>query len=148
VRQYFGDAIAQRTALVSMVGETRSLPDRDAARRTLGIPSDAFVVCSFGHMVRTKGIGPLLDAFLGSQLAQRPDCQLVLVGAPSGSAYAGEIQARVADAGLGDRIRIAGFVEPEHYLAYLVAADIAVQLRETTTGETSKAIADCLAAGL
>lgn len=146
--EYFGDAIAQQTALIPMMGIEHDGLDRDNARRALGIPQDAFVIGTFGHIVRTKAVKKLFDAFLASSLSGKIDCHLLFIGADSDDAYCEEIRASVRAAGLAERIKITGFVDPEHYRAYLAGVDIAVQLREQTRGETSKAVNDCLAVGL
>ena len=46
--------------------------------------------------------------------------------------------------GAASRIRITGYIEAPHYCDYLAAADLAVQLRTGSMGETSAAIFDCL----
>ena len=45
-------------------------------------------------------------------------------------------------------ITVTGFADEDVYRDYLAAADVAVQLRQQTRGETSAAVLDCMAAGL
>ena len=45
-------------------------------------------------------------------------------------------------------MHITGFVDQEDYRRYLMAADAAVQLRQRSRGETSRAVLDCMAYGL
>ena len=49
---------------------------------------------------------------------------------------------------LFDRIRITGWADSTQFRQYLAAADLAIQLRTSSHGETSRAVLDCLAAGL
>jgi glycosyltransferase involved in cell wall biosynthesis len=47
-----------------------------------------------------------------------------------------------------DRVHITGYADATVYADYLLAADVAVQLRSMSRGETSAAALDCLSAGL
>ncbi|WP_420473102.1 glycosyltransferase [Noviherbaspirillum sp. ST9] len=124
--------------------------DRSAARKRLGIWEEEFVVCAFGILGPTKLNDRLLHAWLVSPLAEGKRCHLVFVGQCDSSPYGRELQATLARAKAkhGDRVRITGFVSQEDYRNYLAAADIAVQLRSMSRGETSASILDCLAYGI
>jgi hypothetical protein len=113
----------------------------------LGIAADATLVCAFGFVAASKLSLELLRAFATSTLARGPTCKLVFVGQSSGD-YGEALDRLIGDLGLGDRVQVTGFVEHERYLAYLAAADIAVQLRANSRGETSGAALDCLAQGV
>ncbi|MGH7118739.1 MAG: glycosyltransferase, partial [Acetobacteraceae bacterium] len=47
-----------------------------------------------------------------------------------------------------DRVHITGFAKPAVYHQYLSAADVAVQLRSLSRGETSRAALECMASGV
>lgn len=121
---------------------------RATARAALGLADDQFVVCSFGMMGVTKRNDLLLDAFLASPLAHDRRCQLVFVGKPDPDRYGNDIARRIEQAGVAAGIRITGFVTAEQYAAWLAAADLGVQLRSRTRGETSASVLDCLLYGL
>jgi glycosyltransferase involved in cell wall biosynthesis len=121
--------------------------DRRAARRFLGIGQDDFVVCSFGLLAPTKLNHRLLSAWLKSPLANDSRCHLIFVGENEGGEYGKGMLATIEDAPSSKRIRITGFIDDSHYLDYLAAADMAVQLRTASRGETSGAIFDALAQG-
>jgi glycosyltransferase involved in cell wall biosynthesis len=127
-------------------GETGHTKRRLQARSALGIGVDDFVVCAFGHMGRTKLNDRLLDAWLASNLARNAGCRLVFVGQNEGGQFGGAIARRVKAA--GDQIQITGFVDHADYRHWLHAADVAVQLRAKSRGETSAAVLDCWNAGL
>jgi glycosyltransferase involved in cell wall biosynthesis len=120
---------------------------RDDARRALAIGADATLVCAFGFVAASKLSLELLRAFAASTLARGPTCTLVFVGQASGD-YGEALDRQIRALGLQDRVQVTGFVEHERYLAYLAAADIAVQLRANSRGETSGAALDCLAHGV
>jgi glycosyltransferase involved in cell wall biosynthesis len=144
-RQWYG---AQAAANWNVVPLPRALPaqqDRGAARRALGIADDALLTCSFGFIAPTKLTLELVQAWLASRLHADPRCLLVLVGANHGGGYGEQVSAAIAG---HERIRIAGWTDEAVYHQYLQAADIGVQLRSVSRGETSAAVLDCMNYGL
>ncbi|WP_334187503.1 glycosyltransferase, partial [Noviherbaspirillum sp.] len=122
--------------------------DRDAIRQRMNIKSTDFIVCSFGMVAPTKLNDRLLDAWLKSPLATDERCHLVFVGDGSYPHYGPALADAIKASGCGERVRVTGFVSADEYRSYLSAADVAVQLRTQSRGETSAAILDCLAFGL
>lgn len=120
---------------------------RSKARERLGIGADAFIVCTFGMLGRTKKNDQLLDAFLSSPLVADPRCRLLFVGENDAGPYGEELVKKIDESIASERIRITGFVSAAEYADYLAACDIAVQLRGETRGETSAAVLDCLLYG-
>ena len=121
---------------------------RDAARRALGIGPGAFVTCSLGRVHETKCDVELVRSWLASDATADPRHELYLVGAPPGEEYAKKLRALVAKHPRGKQVRFVGWVSAETYTDYLQAADVAVQLRRGSRGETSAAVLDCLNHGL
>jgi glycosyltransferase involved in cell wall biosynthesis len=133
----------------------RGLPERHAgadaraaARERLGLPDDAYLVCSFGMLGPTKLNDELVDAFLASPLADDKRCRLVFVGENDPIEYGQALARKIAGSRVGERIRITGFVDAATYGDYLAASDCAVQLRAVTRGETSASVLDCLLYGV
>jgi glycosyltransferase involved in cell wall biosynthesis len=77
---------------------------RDEARARLGLPADAFVVCSVGRLGLQKSPLDLLAAFVRVARAH-PSAHLVLVG---DGPQRGDVEAAVSDAGLGERVHLVG----------------------------------------
>jgi hypothetical protein len=73
---------------------------------------------------------------------------LVFVGENSRNDYGVRLEAAIAQSGLQERIRITGWVDMQTYRKYLAAADVAVQLRGESRGESSRAILDCMSHGI
>lgn len=121
---------------------------RGAARARLGLPASALLTCSFGILAETKLNHALLDAWLASGLAENPDALLVFVGESSSDAYTAALLDRIAGSPAARRIAITGWTDAATYRDYLAAADIAVQLRAASRGETSAAVLDCLNSGI
>ena len=144
---HYGAAATDKFAVVPFPkGRTRG--DRRQARRLLGIEADDFVVCSFGMLAPTKLNHRLLAAWLQSSLAADTHCHLVFVGENHGGDYGNALTATIRAAAGGTRIHITGFASTDSYADYLSAADVVVQLRADSRGETSAAIFDALAHGL
>jgi glycosyltransferase involved in cell wall biosynthesis len=128
-------------------------PDQDGDRTStravnraeLGFGADDFVVCSFGILSAPKCNDRLVDAWIDSTLARDPHCHLVFVGEVAPGRFGIALRDRIA---AHPRIRITGYASTELYRRYLTAADLAVQLRGTSRGETSGAVFDCLSYGL
>ncbi|SEP89513.1 Glycosyltransferase involved in cell wall bisynthesis [Ectothiorhodospira magna] len=122
-------------------------PDRAAARTALGLAEDDFLVCSFGFLGPSKCNEQLLQAWLDSPLAARPDCHLVFVGKNPDSDYGHAIARRLHEPA-GQPIRITGYADRDSYRTWLAAADVAVQLRRHSRGESSGTALDALAHGV
>ena len=120
-------------------------PARSTRRRrgsALGIGADDFLVCSFGLLGVTKCNERIVEAWLASALAADQGCHLVFVGENNALQWGRDLAARIEGQ---PRIKITGFASQEMYRHYLAAADVAVQLRSRSRGETSAAVLDCLA---
>lgn len=117
-------------------------------REYLGLPAEAFVVCSFGLLGVTKLNHRLLNAWLDSALAEDPQGWLVFVGALGEDEYAQQLRQQIAGSLHPDRIRITGWTDTQQFKNYLKAADVAVQLRTLSRGEASGTVLDCMSHGL
>lgn len=126
----------------------RKLPartERTQARKTLNIREDALVIASFGGINPKKLTHVLVEAFLD---AAPENAQLVLVGAQHGGEYGRALECTIKRHPQGQRVTVTGYVSRDTYTAWLHAADIAVQLRTQSRGETSGAVFDAMAHGV
>lgn len=134
----------------------RLLPDAGAtrqerqktAREQLGLDDDAFVICTFGLITPNKCTQALFDAFASSELSRQSQVQLIAVGGYGHAAYQRQIEQWLKNYTQAASVKVTGYADAETYQHYLQAADIGVQLRANSRGETSAAVFDCLAAGL
>ena len=143
-KQWYGADAADDWAVIPLLRSPVHGADRGQARRDLKLPSDAFVVCSFGVLGRHKLNHRLLEAWLASPLAHDARCQLIFVGENHDGDYGANLTAAIRRSGCGKRIHITGWVDAITYRQYLAAADLAVQLRALSRGETSGAVLDCM----
>ncbi|WP_233193132.1 glycosyltransferase [Acidimangrovimonas sediminis] len=135
----------------ALVPHLRKLPEvstalRDEARARLGVAEDEILICSFGYMSFKKLVVELVDAFAQSAAGKNAKVRLVFVG--DGGETGAAVLRRAGEAELGARVTINGWTSPEDYRDYLSAADLAVQLRSASRGESSGAVLDCQAYGL
>ncbi len=146
-RRWYGERADADWTKIPLLRIPPQIIDRDASRKALGIGDNKFLVCSFGLADPTKLSHRLVEAWLASSFSTNPDCELVLVGANHGADYGAQLAKRIHEAGQG-RIRITGWVDQTTYQQYLCAADLGVQLRTMSRGETSAAVLDCMNYGL
>lgn len=147
-QEWYGDQAADDWQLIPLMRKEADDIDRMEARRALGIEEDAFVVCSFGLLGPHKLNHRLIAAWLASPLAKNPQCHLVFVGENHGGDYGSKVKRSIRAAKDSDRIRITGWVDTATFRRWLGAADVGVQLRTLSRGETSAAVLDCMNYGL
>lgn len=147
-REWLGSGFAENWRVIPLVRSKIALCPRDDAREALGLPQRAFVICSFGLLDPIKLNHRLLKAFLALSLAPDENCHLIFVGENHGGEYGAELLDVINTSKLSERIRITGWMDQLYFRRYLAAADMAVQLRSISRGETSAAVFDCLNAGL
>lgn len=106
--------------------------DSRASRRRLGLPADAFIAGSFGHLIPKKRIHVALQAYL-EFLRAFPASQYLLVG----TGYNGYPEAHVEALGLTGNVVTTGFVPQDVFRDYIHAVDVCINLRHPDDGETS-----------
>jgi glycosyltransferase involved in cell wall biosynthesis len=141
---WYGERAGQDWHVVPHLRVAEPAPDRAHARKLLDLDEDAFVVCSFGLLGPSKLNDRLLSAWMASALAADPLNVLVFVGQNQPDAYGQDLVATIERSGLGSRIRITGWADTATFRHYLAAADIGVQLRTKSRGETSGTVLDCM----
>jgi glycosyltransferase involved in cell wall biosynthesis len=109
-------------------------PPKDVAelRRRMGIPADATLAATFGHQRETKRLHVLLRAFHHA-LARGANLHLLVSGAFVSASF------EKAVLPLLDHPRIvrAGYLAESDFALHACAADVCVNLRYPTAGETS-----------
>jgi len=119
-------APAERVVTVANgVDHDRFAPhDRDTARRELGVRDGERIVLSAGHLVERKGFHHVVRA-LPRVLARHPAVRLVIAGAPGEEGdHTARIRAAIRDAGVEERVTLAGGLPPERLALWYSAADV------------------------
>jgi glycosyltransferase involved in cell wall biosynthesis len=145
---WYGASAAKSWSVIPLLRQPNASMDRQAARQALGLQPDEFMVCSFGLMGCTKLNHRLLQSWLDAAKTRKIKCRLVFVGEEQAGEYGLQIRQAIQASGMEHSIQITGRADPALYGQYLMAADLAVQLRTNSRGETSAAVLDCLNYGL
>ncbi|WP_284320750.1 glycosyltransferase [Dyella acidisoli] len=144
--EWYGGDKAACFAQIPLLRKVQHTVDRAEARRVLGLDDGQLVVASFGMLSANKRNESLLEAWLTS-FGHRADCKLVFVGKAADLAWQTMLYERARAVG-AENVFITGFADAETYRHWLASADIAVQLRRQSRGETSAAVLDCMAWGI
>ncbi|MGH9846954.1 MAG: glycosyltransferase, partial [Blastocatellia bacterium] len=117
--------------------------DKLECRQSLGLPDDALVIASHGFVTQSKRIPTVLAAFK-RLLPYAPNAIYLIVGEDH---WKWTVAPLVKEMGLADFVRLTGYVTERNFFRYLKAADILVNLRYPTAGETSGTLVRSLGAG-
>jgi len=120
--------------------------ERLAGRLDLGTPPGAFVVGVFGIVHPVKQLEVCLQAF-AALVERHPTARLEVVGAALDPGYARSLADLAATLGVGDAVRFVGRVADEDFRRHLVACDVVVNLRRSSTRHMSATLLRALAAG-
>lgn len=142
--QWYGKDFEVGWEVIPHLRSPRGQFDKVAARKQLGMDPDDFIVCSFGFLSPTKLNHRLLECWQKSALAGNAGCRLIFVGENCGGWYGAAMLQKVRESHRGKSVTITGFASPESYRLYLAAADVAIQIRTSSRGETSGAVLDCM----
>lgn len=147
LKKWYGANEVNEWAVIPLLRRPAHESKKSLARRSLGFSDDDFLVCSFGMLAQTKLNHRLLEAWFASALAKNRKCFLIFAGEQNGG-YGNQILETINKSGLKDRIRVTGWTDMASFRNYLSAADVGVQLRTLSRGETSAAVLDCMNYGL
>jgi len=118
-------------------------PTPAQVRTTLGLDPHCFIIASFGFVTPAKRPEVLLRAF--ARFRQRHSDSLCLLVGEMEFNY--DLSWLIANLGLGDAVQFTGRVELSTFLQYAIAADLCVNLRYPTSGETSASLIRLLGLG-
>ena len=144
----YGPAITAKMRQLPLLRGVVPTARRDAVRQRLGLRADQLLVCSFGFVAETKLGDKLLEAWRFAGAGQAAGARLVYVGELERSSWGNRFEASIQSSAGVVNATVTGFLDEGQYADYLAAADLAVQLRTDSRGETSRAVLDCMAAGV
>ena len=98
---------------------------------------------TFGAIGETKLYSKLLEAWKGSLAEIGGKASLYFVGED----LTADIKFRIRELNLEDSVVITGYLSAQEYDKYLHLADVGIQLRKSSRGETSRALLDLMGAG-
>ncbi len=147
-KEWYGKLYGSDWSVIPLVRKPFIVKNRNESRKELDIRQDAIVIAGFGHLGATKLNIELLNAWLDSSIAKNENSLLIFVGESKPGEYWDDMQNIIKDSPFSDRIKITGWIDTVTFNNYLSAADIGVQLRTFSRGETSAAVLDCMNYGL
>jgi len=119
---------------------------KQAARSALGIGAEDFVIISLGIVGPSKGPFQCIEA-IALVKKSGVNAHFFFVGTAGG--LEAKLRTHAAELGVAENIHFCGeWVTEEDYYRYVVAADLAVQLRNHFFGGLSGAMLDCIGSGL
>lgn len=121
---------------------THSIP-RACARKTLQLADNDFLICSFGFVTPNKLSHRICLSLINSNFFKNPNVYLAFVGENHIGDY-GTGMNEIIKKNNPKQINITNFISTKLFETYLSAADIAIQLRAQSRGETSACIFSCL----
>jgi glycosyltransferase involved in cell wall biosynthesis len=105
------------------------------------------IVATFGLVAPVKQTAKVVEAF--ALVAARHQTATLAVVGPAGAEGALEASLELAhELGVGDRVHVTGELSDGEFRAWVGRTTVAVQLRQTSNGESAASVADCLAAGV
>jgi glycosyltransferase involved in cell wall biosynthesis/SAM-dependent methyltransferase len=117
--------------------------NRHACRHQLGVDENTPLIGVFGFLKPYKRIGEALRA-LDRLVQLHPQARLILVGEEHPHL---PVRRLIASLGLEAHAKVLGYVPLEQFVDYIAAADICLNLRYPTVGETSGTLLRALGLG-
>lgn len=124
-----------------LAAESINRPD---ARSYLDVEDDELLLVSLGFITKAKQIDTVLEV-LARCRTQLPKFRYILAGQDQPEHY--DINAAIKAYGLEDVVEVTGYLEEEDFYIYSIAADIVINLRYPTGGETSGTLIRALGVG-
>lgn len=114
-------------------------------RQKLGIPTNSFVISTFGFINNTKRPLQILHAFK-KYLSNQPNAYLVFVG---GTDYLGttDLEGEISKLSLQGKVKVTGYVNMPDFYRYIEISDICLNLRFPFNGESSASLLRILSVG-
>ncbi|MFQ5442499.1 MAG: glycosyltransferase family 4 protein [Thermodesulfobacteriota bacterium] len=138
------DAVVKKI-FMGMPAINKPLFSKAEVKKKLGIPYDSFVVGSFGFVTPIKRLDRVVHAF--REFIKEVPCALLLIVGDVSEHNQGFIEL-IDQLGLKKYVRITGFVPEEEFNDYILATDVAVNLRYPTAGETSASLLRVMGMGV
>ncbi|MCH4810009.1 glycosyltransferase [Vreelandella neptunia] len=149
-KEWYGDFSTDKSQVIPLLRVSADVSDQRkiSAKLELGFAKDDFLICSFGMIGKPKLNDLLIKAWENSLFSKNKNCFLVFVGQNEPAEYGLWINELIKNSPFAENIIITGWLSEQDFSKYLLAADIGVQLRGLTRGETSAAVLDCMNYGL
>ena len=139
-KKYYKDDydISQINQLIKQPSQ-KIIDSRDKVKKLLDFEQTDIIVSAFGHITDMKQYDFILESFAKADIFKNQNIKLFFVGDYLSDSYKSYIQNIIKKYNFKN-ITITGFVDDTTYKNYLLASDIAINLRVNSRGETSRAL--------
>ncbi len=146
---WYGPNIIPKFSLVNAPHLPKEISplNRKNTRKKLGFNENDFLICTFGFIGDTKQCHRTILACSDAILTE-VNFSLVFVGGKADEEYNQLLLSLIKKNRLEKKVKFVGFATFEIFKNYLISADIAIQLRTNSRGETSACILNCLSYGI
>ena len=148
LQMYCGSVGEAQVATTPLANSLPSVGLSSEARARLGLPENKFIVCCFGGLGPTKLNDRLLQAWSTLSSAEKDGALLLFVGVLNETFNIKVLAPILKGMKVSSSVSFTDYVTVSQYRDYLLAADIAVQLRTQSRGESSRSVLECMAYGL
>ncbi|MFS2224272.1 glycosyltransferase [Pantoea sp. B65] len=146
-KKWYAHRYLSKLNSVPLLRKNARFLQKSEARKKLNIDTEEIVIISLGFPAPTKLNHLIIESFDMANISHKKT-RLVFVGQKSESEYANKLNQLIADSRGKNSIFITGWVSEDQYKLWLNAADIGIQLRTMSRGETSATVLDCMNYGL
>ncbi len=146
MNDWYGDLGLKKSRVVPFLKKPLTLLNKKEALKILDLKPDVFVVVSFGYLGPNKMNMEVLNGWLNSSIAKKSI--LVFVGQSGDDNYCKNLKNKISLIKDDADVRITNWVSWDDYKAWLSVADVSIQLRTNSRGETSASVLDCLISGV
>ena len=147
--QWYGSNMISKFSLVNAPHLPKEISplSRKKIRKQLGYGKNDLLICTFGFIGETKQCHRTILA-CADLILSKVNFYLIFVGGKVDEKYNQFLESLIKKNALEKKVKFIGFVTSETFNDYLTIADIAVQLRTKSRGETSACILNCLSYGI
>jgi len=146
--KWYGDDFSDDWNVIPLLRVPSTMLKKETILKKLKLPMNAFIVCSFGLLGQTKQNQKLLDAWMNSNLSKDKNSYLIFVGENDSGEYGASLVKTIKQNSKTSQVKITGWTQTDEFKEYLSIANIGVQLRTMSRGETSAAVLDCMNYGI
>lgn len=149
-KKWYGSKISDKFEKIlhlSIIGSQLSLNEKSELKIKHGFKENDFLICSFGFLHPNKLNHRLIQASK-ALLNKYENLYLVFIGEEPAERYHITLVKLVSENKIKNKVKFLGFANSKLYKDYLQIADISVQLRHNTRGETSGCLLKCLSYGI
>lgn len=148
--KWYGSHLHKKINIINYIlfcHKKNSEEDKNKTKQKLGFNTENFIISAFGNIKPNKLNHRLIKCCLNI-IKENKNIYLIFIGKTPSSNYYKNLLTIINKHKLQEKIKFKGFTNKNLFKEYLLATDIAVQLRTNSKGETSDCLLTCLSYGI